>query len=117
MTHEHPWRLRRAIALWVALGLAAFVLLPWYFLQSGGLGGALAGVWGGPSTASGWTQAWSHHRVWLASGLAGLLLAGTALLSPHARWQGLLLCSGAALGLAGLLLSGFAIGMVGWSWD
>lgn len=117
MTHEHPWRLRRAIALWLALGLVAYVLLPWYFLQSGGLGGALSGVWGGPSTASGWTQAWNHHRVWLASGLGGLLLAGTALLSPQPRWQGLLLCGGAVLGLGGLLLSGFAIGMVGWSWD
>jgi len=117
MTHEHPWRLRRAIALWLALGLAAYVLLPWYFLQRGGLVEALAGVWGGAATASGWTQSWSHHRVWLASGLAGLLVAGTALLSPYARWQGLLLCSGAVLGLVGLLLSGFAIGMVGWSWD
>ncbi|TAH13235.1 MAG: iron ABC transporter permease [Curvibacter sp.] len=117
MTHEHPWRLRRAIALWLALGLAAFVLLPWYFLQRGGLGDALAGVWGGAATASGWTQSWSHQRAWLASGLAGLLLAGTALLSPHARWQGVLLSSGAVLGLGGLLLSGFAIGMVGWSWD
>ena len=118
MTYEHPWRLRRAIALWAALGLAAFVLLPWYFLQSGSLWGALPGIWAGPTTASGWVQAWSHHRAWLLSGPVGLVLASAALLVPlQPRLQGLLLCGGALLGLVGLLLCGFAIGMVGWSWD
>ncbi|OYQ41359.1 iron ABC transporter permease [Rhodoferax sp. TH121] len=117
MTHTHPWRLRRAIALWAALGLVAFMLLPWYFLQNGGLWGAMPGIWGKADTASAWVQAWSHHRVWLWSGLAGLLLAGAAALSAEPRSQGLLLCSGATVGLAGVLLSGFAIGMVGWSWD
>jgi iron(III) transport system permease protein len=117
MNTFHPWRTRRVIALWAALGAAAFVLLPWYFLQRGSLLEALPGLWGAAASANGWTQMSSHARPWLGVGMAGLLLAASAVFTHTPRRQGLLLCSGAGLGLAGLVFSGFAIGMVGWTWD
>lgn len=109
--------MRRVIALWVGLGAAAFTLLPWYFLQRGGLIDAMPGVWGPPASASGWVHSLNHGHPWLAISLLGLLLAATAALTHVPKRQGQLLCAGAGLGLLGLALSGFAIGMMGWSWD
>ncbi len=109
--------MRRVIALWASLGLAAFTLLPWYFLQRGGLLDAMPGVWGPAGTASGWVQAVNHGRPWLGIALVGLLLAASATLARTPKRQGQLLGAGAGLGLLSLVLSGFAIGMVGWSWD
>jgi iron(III) transport system permease protein len=104
----------RAIAAWALLGIAAYVLLPWYFLQQQSLWAALPGVWGSDETASGLVQAALHGRPWLWTGLVGLLLAAAALLLPVGRAQGLVLVAAALGGLAGLLLSGFAIGAPGW---
>lgn len=111
-------RLQRALRLWAGLGLAAFVLLPWYFLQDRSLLSALPEVWQGPDTASALVQAMAHGRPWLWSGGAGLLLCLLGLcwpLSPRA--QGRWLLGGALLGLLGLLLSGFAIGATGWAFE
>lgn len=105
----------RALAAWTLLGLAAYTLLPWYFLQQQSLWAALPGVWGGDATASGVVQAALHGRPWLWTGVAGLLVAGAGLLLPVGRAQGGVLVAGALLGLAGLLASGFAIGAPGWS--
>ena len=105
----------RALAAWTLRGLAAYALLPWYFLQQQSLWAALPGVWGGDATASGVVQAALHGRPWLWTGLAGLLIAGAGLWLPVGRAQGGVLVGGALLGLAGLLASGFAIGAPGWS--
>ena len=105
----------RALAAWTLLGLAAYALLPWYFLQQQSLWAALPGVWGGDATASGVVQAALHGRPWLWTGVAGLLVAGAGLLLPVGRAQGGVLVAGALLGLTGLLASGFAIGAPGWS--
>lgn len=111
-------RLQRALRLWAWLGLAAFALLPWYFLQDRSLLSALPEVWQGPEAASGLVQAQLHGRPWLWSGMAGLLLCLVGLLGARpARVQGRWLLGGALLGLAGLLLSGFAIGATGWSFE
>ena len=107
----------RALAAWTLLGLAAYALLPWYFLQQQSLWAALPGVWGGDATASGVVQAALHGRPWLWTGVAGLLIAGAGLLLPVGRAQGGVLVAGALLGLAGLLASGFAIGAPGWSYQ
>jgi len=105
----------RVVLAWCALGLLAFALLPWYFLQTGSLWSALPGVFGSAETAGGLAQAVRHGRPWLALGLAGLMLACLSLALPAGRAQGRLLVAGATLGLAGLLGSGFAIGARGWS--
>ena len=111
-------RLQRALRLWAVLGLAAFALLPWYFLQDRSLLSALSEVWQGPDAGSALVQAISYGRPWLWSGAAGLLLCLLPLSLPmSAHAQGRWLTGGALLGLLGLLLSGFAIGAAGWSFD
>ncbi len=110
-------RTQRAIHAWALLGVAAYVLLPWYFLQRGSLWSALPGLFDGTTTANGLTQAISHGRFWLWSGLAGLLLAGVSALFPAGRRQGGLLVAGSLLGLVGLGLGGFLIGINGWSYE
>jgi len=106
---------RRVLAVWLALGLAAYTLLPWYFPQKLTLWAALPGIFGTAETASGVVQALSHGKPWLWSGLAGLLLAAAAWRLPAGRTQGRWLLAGAGLGLTGLLISGFTIGAAGWS--
>jgi iron(III) transport system permease protein len=64
-------RARRIVAGWLLLGLAAFVLLPWYYPQNLTLLKSLPGVFGGPDTASGVLQALQHHKPWLWIGLLG----------------------------------------------
>ncbi|HMC14424.1 MAG TPA: iron ABC transporter permease, partial [Albitalea sp.] len=108
---------RGAARGWLLLGLASFVLLPWYLPQNLSLLGALPGVFGGSDTASGLVQAVRHHRPWLWIGLAGLLVAAAGVRLAEGRRQGRLLAAGGSIGLVGLLLAGFIIGAQGWSFD
>ena len=117
MSADAATRAQRASLGWVLAGLAAFVLLPWYFQQDTSLWRALPGIFGGAETASGAVQALVHHRPWLGFGLTGLLLAGFGSLRRAGRHQGQWLVAGAATGLVGLLASGFTIGARGWSFD
>ncbi|MBP6717351.1 MAG: iron ABC transporter permease [Rhodoferax sp.] len=110
-------RTQRAIQAWTLLGVAAYVLLPWYFLQRGSLWSALPGLFGGTVSGNGLTQAVSHGRFWLWSGFAGLLLAGAGTFLTAGRRQGGVLVAGALLGLVGLGLGGFLIGINGWSYE
>lgn len=104
----------RPILLWSVLGLAAFVLLPWYALPDGLL--SLQGVGellGGHDSASGLAQVLLQHRPWLMPGALALLagLAATRL-APSRRQGGLLLVAG-LLGTIAVLGQGFAIGVPG----
>jgi len=108
---------QRVLLAWLALGAAAFVLLPWYFPQNVSLLKALPGIFGGGETASGLVQALRHGRPWLWSGLAGLALCAAAWRLAPGRGQGFALLAGSGLGLAGLLGSGFTIGATGWTFD
>ncbi len=110
-------RPRRAVLIWAWLGLAAYALLPWYFLQRGSLASALPKLFGGMETANGFMQAAVHGRVWLWTGVLGLLLATASALMPAGRRQGQGLVAGALIGLLGLGASGFLIGATGWSYD
>lgn len=110
-------RTQRAIYAWVLLGIAAYIVLPWYFLQRQGLGAAMANLFSTGESANGMMQAATQGRGWLWSGLAGLLLAGVGAVHPAGRRQGHILIAGALLGLFGLAFSGFSIGVSGWSFD
>ena len=58
---------------WIALGLFAYVLLPWYALQDGLLAGAwLQGLVSDPAAASALFQTGLHGKPWL--GVPGVLL-------------------------------------------
>lgn len=108
-------RTQRAIYAWVLLGLSAYVVLPWYFLDTKSLWSATPGLFSGEDTANGLTQAALHGRFWLWAGFCGLIIAGMAALMPASRRQGSLLVLGAITGLAGVLASGFFIGVNGWT--
>ncbi len=108
-------RFRRALASWLALGAAAFCLLPWYFPQELTLLQAVAGAFDGHDTASGLVQAARHGRPWLWSAPLGLALGVVGWRAPAGRRQGALLLGGALLGLSGVLGAAFAIGARGWS--
>ncbi len=110
-------RARQVVLGWLLLGLAAYVLLPWYFPQDMPLLKALPGIFGSAETASGLVQALVHQRPWLWSGLAGLLAAAFAWRMPAGRAQGWVLVTGSGLGLLALLASGFAIGATGWAFE
>jgi len=115
MTSRFAERTQRAIYGWVVLGLAAYVLLPWYFLQNTSLLSSLPGLFGKQETANGLTHAIAYGRSWLWFGFGALMLAGTAAILPASRRQGAWLLAGAGLGIVGLLGSGFLIGANGWS--
>jgi iron(III) transport system permease protein len=104
-----------AIWLWLLLGVAGYLALPWYAMQDGNGLMAIPGVFAGEDTANGLVQATRHGRVWLWLGLLGLAVAAAALLRPPGRAQGALLIGGGVAGAGGLALSGFLIGAKGWS--
>jgi iron(III) transport system permease protein len=108
-------RAQRVLLGWLALGLAAFALLPWYFPQNLSLLKSLPGIFGGSETASGLVHALQHGRPWLWVGVAGLALCAVAWRMAAGRGQGWTLVAGSLLGLLGVVGGGFAIGATGWS--
>ncbi len=105
------------LRLWVAAGLLAYALLPWYAVQDTSWVAVLPQVWGGAESASGLVQAAVHGRSWLLAGIAGLLIAGVGALLPAGRVQGRWLLAGGAVGALGLSGSGFLIGARGWAFE
>ena len=106
------------VTIWLAIGLTAYLLLPWYGIERGYLDSRwLTGGW--PVAGTGVSGLFaSMLRLWLLPHLFFLLL-------PLATWgreksdplfSKLLLIAGAG-GLTWLLLQGFAIGLKGWQWS
>ncbi len=108
-------RTQRWIRAWVLLGLAAYLLLPWYAIQDATWYEAVPQVFGGAEGANGLMQAALQGRVWLFVGLAGLLVCAIGAWLPPGRAQGRWLLAGGAGGALGLALAGFAIGARGWA--
>ncbi|HKU85100.1 MAG TPA: ABC transporter permease subunit, partial [Casimicrobiaceae bacterium] len=110
-------RNRRLALGWLALGVAAFALAPWYALPDGVLHIAWLARYFGKDNAPGIVQATQHGRTWLLP-LALLLLLGvyfaTTLTSRAARSNALIAIG--AIGFLYLLAQGFAIGARGFSY-
>ena len=107
----------QAIRIWLALGLLAYLLLPWYAIQDTAWYSVLPQILGGPETANGLLQALLHGRLWLGLGLLGLAIATLGLGVAPGKAQGAWLLAGGVTGFMGLLVSGFLIGAKGWSFD
>ena len=110
-------RNRRLAIGWLALGIAAFALLPWYALPDGVLRIGWVARYLDKENASGLVQALRHGRAWLLP-LALLLVVGTyftAMLKSRATRSNVLIVAG-ALGFLYLLAQGFAIGARGLSY-
>ncbi|KQW65018.1 iron ABC transporter permease [Variovorax sp. Root411] len=108
-------RSQRWIWAWVALGFAAYLLLPWYAIQDATWYEAIPQVFGQAEGANGLMQAAMQGRSWLFVGLAGLAMCAIGAWLPASRAQGRWLLAGGAVGAIGLALTGFAIGARGWS--
>lgn len=105
----------QALWAWVLIGLAAYVVLPWYAIQDANGLGKVAEVFSQESAGNGLIHALQWGREWLWGGIAGLVLAAVAAIMPAGKRQGAVLLLSAALGLLVLLGSGFSIGARGWS--
>ncbi len=107
-------RLRATLVAWTGLGIAAFVLLPWYLAADKTLLESMRASLSADDSASGLRQAASLGKPWLGSAVAALAFAVAACFA-HGRRRAALASLGAAIGLAGILASGFSIGAGGWS--
>jgi len=103
-----------AIWLAIALGVLAYLLLPWYAIQDTAWYRVLPQVFGAEEGANGLMQALAQERVWLFAGLAGLGLCLLGALLPAGRGQGRWLLAGGLVGALGLLAAGFTVGARGW---
>ena len=105
----------RALWLWVAIGAAGFLLLPWYAIQDASGLTRIPFVFTQEQAGNGLVQAAAFGRPWLGAAVAGLALAGWGAALPPGRRQGAWLLAGGALGLAVLLGAGFLVGARGWA--
>lgn len=103
------------VLAWAALGLIAFVMMPWYAQQDGNGLAMLHRVFADEGAGNGLMQAARYGRPWLWLGLIGLALAVAASMQQPGRTQGMLLLAAGAVGAGGLTISGFVIGAKGWS--
>ncbi len=110
--------LHPAVILWMAAGLAGFVLLPWYVVDDGffSLSWLMEGYPFEADAAPALFLALQGKKLWLAP--LGLLLLAPALLWGRRKNDpvfGYLLIAVGAAGLAWFFAQGFAIGLRGWN--
>lgn len=107
----------RRLDIVLVLGLAAFVLLPWYRIEDGFFGfDWLPGFLDDPANGPAVLQLSLHGRWWLAIAALPMILCGCARLLPVGPARGRLLVWAGALGVVFLALQGLAIGFTGWTW-
>ncbi len=107
----------RRLDIVLALGIAAFVLVPWYRIEGGFLGfGWVSGFPSEASVAPGILQILGFGRWWLgvAAFITAAAVAARFIADPMRR--GTVLATAGALGVLFLTLQGLAIGFSGWSW-
>ena len=110
----------RPIVLWIVVGLAGFLILPWYSTDAGfwTFGWIADGYPLDRDVAPALFQVLVHQRWWLAPIVVIIALTPLALFYPHhdRRYARTLIAVSAA-GLGYLLLQGFAIGIGGWRYE
>ncbi len=107
----------RAVRLWLAVGWAGALLLPWYAIDGSFWDFLWLAKFPDNATAPVLLQVAAHGRWWLAPVPLALLAATPALFlhKDHGRLPYLLIAAGIA-GLALMAIEGFAIDHRGWSW-
>ena len=104
--------LRQPVFAWAVLGLAAFVLLPWYALPDGiGSLQGLGALWSDPRGATGLAQVLAHQRPWLWPALGVLAGSLGCAWLPAGRKQGVALAVLGAFGVLAIAVQGAAIGL------
>lgn len=107
----------RRLDIVLALGIAAFILVPWYRIEGGFLGfGWFSGFPSEASVAPGILQILEYGRWWLT--IPALIMA-TAVAARFLRdpmQRGAVLAAAGAAGVLFLTLQGLAIGFSGWTW-
>ncbi|OCP37678.1 ABC transporter permease [Ensifer sp. LC163] len=94
--------MKKTTALWLALGLAGYVLLPWYETDAGLLDPAVLAAYIRGEVPSGLAQMLFHGRWWLAAPLIGFAGSLAVLLVVKAQRQ-------AAIGLVTFTAAGLAL--------
>ena len=111
------WSINRTLWLWLAAGVLAYLVLPWYAIQDANGLLKIPQVFAGEKTGNGLMQAVVYGRPWLWLGLAGLAVAAAGAFLQPGRQQGDILIAGGGLGALSLLVSGFLIGARGWAFE
>ncbi len=107
----------RRLDIALGLGIAAFLLVPWYRIEGGFLGfGWLSGFPTEASVAPGIVQIFGQGRWWLSVAAALLTVAVAARFLRDPMQRGTLLAWAGAVGVLFLTLQGLAIGFSGWTW-
>jgi iron(III) transport system permease protein len=107
----------RRLDILLALGIASFLLLPWYRVDSGFFGLRwLTGFPLAPETSPGLLHMLVHGRFWLVGVVLFLGLGAAARFVADPMRRGAFFASAGAAGLVYLCLQGLAIGFSGWTW-
>lgn len=107
----------RRLDIALGLGIAAFLLVPWYRIEGGFLGfGWLSGFPTEASVAPGIVQIFGQGRWWLSVAAVLLTVAVAARFLHDPMQRGTLLAWAGAVGVLFLTLQGLAIGFSGWTW-
>ncbi len=101
----------------VALGVLAYLALPWYAIQDTNGLMSIPQVFSNEQAGNGLMQAGAYQRPWLWMGVIALMIAAFGASMSPTKKQGTVLIAAGVLGAAGLMVSGFAIGAKGWSFD
>ena len=109
---------RRTLLLWIAVGAAGFLVVPWYILQDSVLGTGWIKDFSGKDSAPAILQAFKYARWWLLP--LGVLIAAASLLLParvERRMRATGLIAIGATGFVYLFAQGFAIGPRGFDFE
>jgi iron(III) transport system permease protein len=108
----------KAIAWWLAVGAAGFLIVPWYALDASLFSTAWLRSYASKDAAPALLQAFLHGRTWLAPPGVLLLLGAGMLVGriPRTARANALLILG-ALGFGYLVAEGFSIGAQGWAFE
>ncbi|WP_428687909.1 ABC transporter permease [Roseibium sp.] len=101
----------------LGLGLAAFLLVPWYRVETGFFAfDWLSGFPFSSDLAPGLLQFGAEGRIWLVAALALFLLGASTRVLTDADRRGKLLILAGTAGIAFMALQGLAISFTGWAW-